>query len=220
MRPPAPAAVLRHFPRSFRGLTQRLVKFGATGVLRLWQRITAHDAPDWSAVGPVILAPNHCSFADPVVLQLASKRHLTFLMTQTVYRIWWARWFFQLWRAVPMPDGGHSTEALKAALQALQEGRSVTIFPEGGVSKDGCLQRGHGGVAWLSQRSGVSVIPVALCGTFEFLPRTAHWPRRGRIQVRFGAPLPPASANQSATEYAATVMDAIHALGAPRRAAP
>lgn len=217
MPTPPPPTVLRHFPRTARGFVQRLVKLGGAVLLRLFVRIEVHNAPDWSALGPVILAPNHTSFADPVVLQQSCTRHLTFLMTQTVYRLWWARWFFQLWRAVPVPDGGNSTEALKAALKALEAGRSVTIFPEGQVSHDGCLQRGRGGVAWLAQRAGVHVIPVALCGTFEFLPRQARWPRRGVIHVRYGKAIRPPSAEENAEEYSATVMDALHQLGVPRR---
>ncbi len=186
-------------------------------LIRIWARVHVENEPDWDATGVVILAPNHCSFADPVILQRASGRHLTFLMTQSVHRIWWMRWFFKLWSAIPVPDAGSSSEALKRALAALEAGRSVAIFPEGRISDDGCLHRGRGGVAFLARKAGISVIPVALLGSFTFLPRSARWPRRSTLTVRYGAPLAPPTADMENDDYAARIMEAIAALGAPQR---
>lgn len=209
--------VRRRFPWTPRGFAQRGARVLGRALVRCFARIEVVNPPDWNALGVVVLAPNHCSFADPVILQLACPRPVTFLMTESIYRLWWARWFFQLWCAIPVPDGGHPGAALKDALNALQQGSTVTIFPEGAVSRDGCLQRGHGGVAFLAARAAAPVIPVVMLGTFEFLPRTARWPRRCTIRVRFGAPLNPPDEEYPAADYAAEVMQVLADLGAPRR---
>lgn len=189
-------------------------------LIRLWARVEVENEPDWDAVGVVILAPNHSSFADPVLLQRACGRHLTFLMTQSVHRIWWMRWFFKLWSAIPVPDAGSSSEALKRALAVLEEGRSVAIFPEGRISDDGCLNRGRGGVSFLARKAGVHVIPVALLGSFTFLPRSARWPRRTTLTVRYGAPIAAPAGDVENDDYAARVMEALAQLGAPQREVP
>lgn len=198
---------------------QRGVRLFGAAIIRIWARVRIEGEPDWDALGVVILAPNHCSFADPVILQRACGRHLTFLMTDAVHRIWWMRWFFNLWSAIPVPEAGPSSAALKAALGALAEGRSVAIFPEGRISTDGRVQSGRGGVGFLARKAGVSVIPVAVLGSFTFLPKSARWPRRTTLVVRYGEPVAPPTADVENAAYARCIMDALVALGAPPAAA-
>ena len=75
------------------------------------------------------------------------------------------------------------------------------------------------GVVALMMRARVPVIPVAILGTYRLLPRHANFFRAARVTVRFGQPIAPpgeALARDGVREYAQRIMDAIHALGAPR----
>lgn len=187
--------------------------------MRIFIKLRIENHPDFEQLSPFILAPNHTSFCDPPVFQWACSHHVTFLMTEIIYRQRLSRWVFRLWEAIPVPEGRNAAVAIKGALEALKRGRPVVIFPEGRISNDGCLNEGRGGIAILLAKARVPVIPVAILGAFEVLPRHRRWPRRGTITVRFGEPiLPPGDgAEVDPRAFASTIMDAIAALGAPRR---
>ncbi len=142
--------------------------------------------------GPVLLAPNHTSFLDPVVVQSTSFRHLSFLMTEVFYDPIAVRWLFALMRSIPVKEGRGNRDALGAAVAALNNGWAVCIFPEGGIAKDGRIQKFNPGIAALSEATGAPVVPVAVSGTFEIYPRHAKFPRLFRrvVTVRYGAPIP------------------------------
>jgi 1-acyl-sn-glycerol-3-phosphate acyltransferase len=183
-------------------------------------RIEVENRPDFKHIGPVVLAPNHASYLDPPILQHACRHHVTFLMTEAIYKIAPIRWFFKAWGARPVPEGRSATRALKDALGAIKRGRLVAIFPEGHISRDGFMNRGRGGVTTLIARGNVPVIPVAIIGTYDALPRHRALPRRARVVVRFGSPIPAPGrlSKEQVQDFADQIMDAIADLGAARRA--
>jgi 1-acyl-sn-glycerol-3-phosphate acyltransferase len=72
----------------------------------------------------------------------------------------------------------------------LDDGRVIGIFPEGPFSREGQLVPGQPGVALISVRSGIPVVPAAIAGTYEALVgRRFYVPRRYPLSVRFGAPI-------------------------------
>lgn len=175
--------------------------------------------------GPILLAPNHCSFVDPAAIQMTSWRHLSFLMTEVFYRPWPVRWFFAWMRAIPVKEGRGNRDALGAAVEALRAGWAVCVFPEGQIATDGRLQRFHPGIAALAEQTGAPVIPVAVIGSYEAYPRRARFPKLFRpITVRFGAPIPPpaprgddASRKAMLREYTDRVRQGVVALLEPRQ---
>jgi 1-acyl-sn-glycerol-3-phosphate acyltransferase len=142
--------------------------------------------------GPVILAPNHCSFMDPVVLQMSAWRQISYMMTEVFYNPRGVRWLFRFFRTIPVKEGALNRGALAAAEEALRRGWVVCVFPEGGISRDGALQRFHPGVAALALSTGAPVVPVSIAGTFEAYPRHRRLPRLFRpVKIRYGAPMRP-----------------------------
>ncbi|MBH0192727.1 MAG: 1-acyl-sn-glycerol-3-phosphate acyltransferase, partial [Nitrospira sp.] len=107
--------------------------------------------------------------------------------------------------------------ALGAA--ALARGYYLVWFPEGGRSPDGILQPFQSGIGLMMTAHPVPVIPVWIEGSFEALPTGACWPRRRRIRIRFGEPVPPniiAGQSQGADRYrwiATALHDHVAALG-------
>ena len=207
------------FEPGLKGLAQLGVVTFTRGILAPFVHLRVENAPDLARRSPVILAPNHTSYLDPPLLQIAVVHHITFLMTETIYSLPVARAFFRFWDAIPVPENGSSVGAIKGALRAIRRRRPVCIFPEGRISDDGCLNEGRPGVVTLMLRAGVPVIPVALLGPHRIFPRGARMIRPGRVIVRFGEPIaPPHGADRETVRaFARTIMDAIHALGAPRR---
>ncbi len=150
--------------------------------------------------GPLIVASNHLSFIDSIVIPLAvPHRRVTFLAKSDYFTGggllgWPRRTFFRVMGAVPVERGGDQHEAqaaLETALEALRKGWAFGIYPEGTRTRDGRLYRGRTGVAWLALNSGAPVVPVGLTGTDRVQPIGANVPRVRRTAVRFGEPIRP-----------------------------
>ncbi|GAA4871638.1 lysophospholipid acyltransferase family protein [Kitasatospora terrestris] len=176
--------------------------------------------------GGVILASNHLSFIDSVVIPLTAPRQVHFLakaeyFTGTGVKGAVSRAFFtSVINAVPVErtDIRAAAASLEQALEILQDGKAFGIYPEGTRSLDGRLYRGKTGVAWLALTAGVPVVPVALEGPSEILPVGRKLPRIRRITVRFGEPLHfdalhgQARSAKARRQVTDEVMAAIHAL--------
>jgi 1-acyl-sn-glycerol-3-phosphate acyltransferase len=140
------------------------------------------------ASGPYLIAANHHNYLDGVVLGVTVPDPISFLVMP---RVWRATPLHPIFhrniRSIPIDLDRADVGALRRALQSLQEGRVVGIFPEGPFSVRGRLEPGLPGVALLALRSGVPVIPAGIRGTYEALAgRRGYIPRRVPIGVRFG----------------------------------
>ncbi|MFP5220093.1 MAG: lysophospholipid acyltransferase family protein [Actinomycetes bacterium] len=140
------------------------------------------------AGGPVLLAGNHSGFLDgPLVFLLAPRRTGVLAKSEIFVGPWPRLWGWL--DVVPVHRGTADRSALRAALAVLTRGGALTVFPEG-TRGSGSLDTVTDGVAWLALRSGADVVPVALSGTAEALPRGTWRPRlRARVTLRFGPPL-------------------------------
>ncbi|MFE4970657.1 lysophospholipid acyltransferase family protein [Kitasatospora sp. NPDC056651] len=146
--------------------------------------------------GGVILASNHLSFIDSVVIPLTAPRRVHFLakaeyFTGTGLKGRLSKGFFEAIGAVPVERGTYRSAqaSLESALEILEDGKAFGIYPEGTRSLDGRLYRGKTGVAWLALTAGVPVVPVALEGPEQILPVGKRVPRLKKVTVRFGEPL-------------------------------
>lgn len=156
-----------------------------------------HHVP---ASGPAILASNHTSFYDWLVLPLVVRRRRIIFLAKSSYftgrglkgRL--RRYFFTACGQVPVDrsGGGAGEAALRTAVRLLDEGNLLGVFPEGTRSPDGRLHRGRTGVARIAATSGAPVVPCGTVGLFDVAPAGRVLPRlsRRRVVVRFGPPLP------------------------------
>ncbi|RCV53216.1 lysophospholipid acyltransferase family protein [Marinitenerispora sediminis] len=178
--------------------------------------------------GPVILASNHLSNFDPVLIGVVVPRPVVFLAKRELFAEGnlAQRTFTRALRAIGQLSTDRGTgarEAMDSTLDLLAEGRAVGIFPEGSRSPDGRLYRGQTGLAWLALSTGAPVVPMAVTGTAHVLPAGRRIPSFHRLGVRIGPVVDLApwhgEAGRARSRRAATdaVMDAIHALsGQPR----
>jgi len=156
-------------------------------LLRIYFRISAENLP--SAKGGFIVAANHSSLLDGLVLQTVLPRRLDFLLSNDFFKKNSLRWFFRSLRMIPIHEGGGNKDAIAEAGERLRKGKLVGVFPEGGVSTDGRLGKGQPGAAMLSEAAQVPVVPAAILGTFEAFPRGASFPRPKKVRIRFGEPI-------------------------------
>jgi 1-acyl-sn-glycerol-3-phosphate acyltransferase len=146
--------------------------------------------------GPVIVASNHLSFADSLVIPIVAPRKVVFLakadyFTGTGVKGALSRGWFNGIGMVPVDrdDTKAALASLDTALEVLARGEAFGIYPEGTRSRDGRLYRGRTGVGHLALTSGAPVVPVGLQGTENIQPVGSRLPRLAKVIVRFGEPL-------------------------------
>ena len=140
--------------------------------------------------GPVLLAVNHFSWADPVIVSAGLERPPYYLAKERLFANPAARWFFSSLGQIPVNrQAGGNEDAVQAATDLLARGAVVGIFPEGTRSRYGELKRGKTGVARIAARSGAPVVPVAVT-TAEFWPKHAGIPKFGeKVYMNVGDPM-------------------------------
>jgi len=140
--------------------------------------------------GAAILASNHQSWFDPILVGLHLPRPIRFMARRTLFR-WPLSPLIRFYHAFPVDREGDTREALSRTLETLDAGELVLIFAEGTRTRDGRLQPIRTGPVMLAARARVPVVPVYIGGAFRAWPRGTFVPRAGRpITVRFGRPIP------------------------------
>lgn len=143
--------------------------------------------------GGAILAGNHVSYMDPVLLwEFAPRERPHFMAKKELFK-GLIGWLLKEFYAFPVVRGSADRAAITTATKYLENGELVAIFPEGTRSSDGEAGEAHGGVSFIAMRAGVPVIPVAFVGTDKVLPRGQKLIRPARVTIKFGAPIDPAS---------------------------
>lgn len=145
--------------------------------------------------GPCILAPNHSSYLDSIVvyhlLHNAENDDLYFLAKEKNFRNPFFKLFADNARVIVMDINKNLQMSLQNVAEVLRQGKKVLIFPEGTRSRTGSLQRFKNTFASISKALDVPVIPVAIKGAYEAMPYTKKLPGRGDVSVEFLAPVKP-----------------------------
>ncbi len=148
-----------------------LLRFVAWMASRLVYRFRVRGDEHIPTTGAAVLACNHVSFVDAVLLMAASPRPIRFLMDHRIFRVPVLGWLFRLAKAIPIAPQKEDPQAYEAAFreaaQVLREGDLLGIFPEGAITQDGSLQPFRGGIAKILQQAqaeglDVPVVPMAL----------------------------------------------------------
>ncbi|MYR46016.1 1-acyl-sn-glycerol-3-phosphate acyltransferase [Streptomyces sp. SID5910] len=165
-------------------------------IMRLMFRTRVEGVENIPGDGPVILAGNHLTFIDSVIMPLTCDRQVFFIgkdeyVTGKGLKGRLMAWFFTGVGMVPVDrDGGRGgVAALMTGRRILEQGNVFGIYPEGTRSPDGRLYRGRTGIARLTLMTGAPVVPFAVIGTDKLQPGGAGLPRPGKVTVRFGEPM-------------------------------
>ena len=159
----------------------------------LW-RVRVEGGEQLPRTGPAIIAANHVSFFDSVVLIMAVRRTLSFVGKVEYLDSWKTRRLLPALGMIPVDrsDGRRAMVALKLAAGILGTGKMFAIYPEGTRSRDGKLHTGHTGAAYLSIATGAQIVPTGIVGTDRIQPPGTRVPRPFRpVVVRFGTAIDP-----------------------------
>ena len=146
------------------------------------------------ASGPVLIVPNHVTYADPVLVSIPMRRRVHYMAWNELFGVPGLSWLIRRLRAFPVEIESADPRAAREAVRLLGAGEAVMIFPEGERSPDGRLQRFKPGAFRLACSLGVPLLPVTISGGHESWPPGRTLPRPGRLSITYHPLIePPAS---------------------------
>jgi acyl-[acyl-carrier-protein]-phospholipid O-acyltransferase/long-chain-fatty-acid--[acyl-carrier-protein] ligase len=180
---------------------ERALYFLGRLLARCFYRVSAFGTNNLPA-GGFLLLPNHITWVDAIVLQLACPRPIRFIIDQEFYRKPILHPFLRTLRCIPI-DTRHSHSAIRAATEKIAEGEVVCLFPEGQLERAGTLLRLQRGFEVIARHANATIVPVwldQLWGSifsfqggkfFRKLPKRVPYP----VTIAFGKPLDPEAAD-------------------------
>ncbi|MDR2529180.1 MAG: 1-acyl-sn-glycerol-3-phosphate acyltransferase [Synergistaceae bacterium] len=136
----------------------------------------------------VIVACNHCSNLDPLIIGVSFPRRLRYFAKEELFRPFFLGNAIRVLGAVPVSraDNVAAAGALKGFFRLLEEGSDVLIFPEGSRSTDGTLLPLEGGVGLIAAHSKATVLPAYIRGSHKAMPPGSVLVKPAKITVTFG----------------------------------
>jgi len=173
-----------------------MVRSGVRALIRLGARPDTSGFEHVPQTGGFIVASNHLSFLDSVIIQALLPRQVRFFAkadywTQPGLKGKVIRGFFDSVGSIPVERGDQSASvhALNQLVDFIEAGDGVGIYPEGTRSRDGRIYRGRTGVGWLALTTGAPVVPVGLIGTDRLQPPGKRVIVPRKFTLRVGEPV-------------------------------
>ena len=140
--------------------------------------------------GGGMLLATHQSLLDPVLIGMVPNRRLNYLARKTLFKNSLLGFIIRLLDAIEIDRERGGLAGLREMLKRLQQGEMVLLFPEGTRSSDGEIGDLKPGFIPVARRSQVPLVPIAIVGAYDCLPKGAKLPTRQPIAVVFGEPFP------------------------------
>jgi 1-acyl-sn-glycerol-3-phosphate acyltransferase len=158
---------------------------------RLGGGLEVHGLENVPPRGPLIVACNHASHLDPMILGAAFDRELHFMARRTLFDVPGFAWLIRNNNAFPLDRDGDSREALRVFGERLDTGTAVVMFPEGTRSPNGALQEMKPGIGMLAVRNHAPVVPAYIWGSYQSWPKGGSFPRPHHLKVYIDPVLTP-----------------------------
>ena len=195
------------------GLIDRCVYRFTWSLIKLFDKIFFHiefqGRENLPRQGGYILACNHLSYIDPVIMSQAQYRPVTFLARDTLFKHKIFGFYISRLGAIAIKREASDFRALRATLKRLAQGSPVVLFPEG--TRLGDDKNAQPGIGFLAIKSKVPVIPAYIQGSDKVLPPGAKWFHRHPIKVSLGKSIHFKDGKDYA-EIAGDIMDTIRSL--------
>ncbi|MEM7126754.1 MAG: lysophospholipid acyltransferase family protein [Chloroflexota bacterium] len=157
---------------------------------------------------PLIVTANHFSWFDAPLITIFLPVRPVFLIATESQRFWFVRWFMKVFNGIPIWRGRIDRKAIRQAITTLQDGKTIAIFPEGGINPklaklraqghqivddgydnlartDGELTYPQPGTAYLAMQSKARILPIALVGTEKVLKNLTRF-KRTEVAIHIG----------------------------------
>lgn len=169
-------------------------------ISHIMYRMKTYNAENIPDEGPAMLAANHVSFIDWMLILSASPRPVRFVIYEPIYNSIWLHWLFKAAKAIPIDSAKKNMQAFLASTseiaKALENGELICIFPEGKLTSDGEIDQFKRGIEMFIKKTAVPVVPIRLNGLWgSMFSRKNKWRlprlRWSAIEVIVGEPITP-----------------------------
>ena len=193
-------------------LPEFMMRFLAWILVNTIYRVRASGVENIPDKGPAVVVCNHVSYMDPIVLSACIRRPMRFVMYYKIFQLPLLRFLFQHAKAIPIASAKEDERLMREAFEKvdaeLAAGNIVCIFPEGGITSDGAVQRFRPGIEKVIANRPVPVVPIALQNLWGSWfsrskdGRIRKFPRRlfVKVPVVIGEPVLPGDASAAALE--------------------
>lgn len=163
--------------------------------------------------GAFILASNHKSNIDPMIIPICCYFKMGFVAKEELFQKKILRWLLPKLGAIPIRRGAADVSAIKTVIRQLKAGRPMLIFPEGTRVLDEADRKVQSGVGFIVEKSKVPVVPLYIEGTDKVMPPGSRFLRRHLVTLTFGQPVSVAKwRDHSYEQIAADIMEEILAV--------
>jgi len=164
----------------------KLGKFLCTAVCKLYLSFEISGSENLPEKGGFLLASNHKSNLDPVILGVVSRRELTFMAKESLFKVPAFSWLLFKIHAFPVKRNTADIFALKSAIKRINSGEGLLIFPEGTRSESKEAVKIQPGIGFIAAKTNAPVVPVFVSGTEIALPKGGKFIRQAKIKITFG----------------------------------
>jgi len=162
--------------------------------------------------GGYIIASNHLSNLDPMLVGIAAGRRLSFIAKKSLFKNPFVNFFLYQFGAFPVKRGAFDVDGMKEALKRLKANHGIVMFPQGGRRSDDLdASQVKAGVGFLAVKAQVPIVPAFIMGSDKAMPPGVKGIRRAKVTVVFGDPIYVSEEN-SYQEIADRVRDSIKTI--------
>ncbi|MGL5081163.1 MAG: lysophospholipid acyltransferase family protein [Microcoleaceae cyanobacterium] len=197
----------------------RLFKWSIVNpVLRVYFRGRIYGAEQVPQEGPLVVVSNHASDFDPPLLSNCMRRPVAFMAKEELFKVPVLKQAILLYGAYPVKRGAADRNAIRSALEYLEQGWATGVFLEGTRTLDGQITDPKLGAALVAAKAQAPLLPVSLWGTQAIWRQDAAFPRPVPITVRIGQVIPPPRSTdreelEALTQKCAMEINTMHDLG-------
>jgi len=187
-------------------------------LLHTYFRGKIYGAENVPQTGPVIIVSNHASYFDPPIVSSCVRRPVAYMAKEELFKVPVLAQAIKLYGAYPVSRGTADRNAIRAALEYLENGWAVGVFLEGTRTLDGRISDPKRGAALLAAKAKAPFLPVCLWGSEQILQPGSSLPRPVPLTIRIGQLIDAPSSNnkeelERVTQKCAAVINEMHDLG-------
>lgn len=158
---------------------------------RLYTRLTISGREHLPTEGAFVLAPVHRSYLDTPFAGSVRWRRMRFMGKDTMWKYRSSGWVFSALGAFPVTRGTADRESLRRAIEVLEMGDPLVLFPEGERKRGPDVQPLFDGAIYIAIKAGVPIVPVGIGGSERVMPKGARFVFPRKVHIEVGPPIPP-----------------------------
>ena len=159
-------------------------------LVRGYTRLTINGREHLPTSGAFVLAPTHRSYLDTPFAGTVRWKRMRFMGKHTMWKNPQFGWIFSALGAFPVQRGAADREALRRAIEVLEAGDPLVLFPEGERKEGPVVQPLFDGAVYIAIKAGVPIVPVGIGGSERVMPKKAKFVYPRKVHIEIGPPIP------------------------------